>query len=276
MALLPFRNPACGPGSVIGVRGFGETRAQEAGEAEWEPATQGLSRRCSLQNLRSVTPAAPLPPLATPPPHTQSHTPAGTPIPQLWEGERTAPRFSGLHTHSEHANTFHRIAMHARYTGIHTYASAQPIFSKVYTSTKPQKIKAHTSSLAWHIASESLESPWPIQKSISGFCPPPHLLPVHTPMCASERSSYHPKGPGVVLSGLPSGRERARAVQPWPQHQDHNLRYSLPALTREQDHALGGSTHAMGEKFDSTKFSPPPPLHPATTPSLPSSTSWLT
>lgn len=114
------------------------------------------------------------------------------------------------------------------------------------------------------------------QKSISGFCPPPHLLPVHTPMCASERSSYHPKGPGVVLSGLPSGRERARAVQPWPQHQDHNLRYSLPALTREQDHALGGSTHAMGEKFDSTKFSPPPPLHPATTPSLPSSTSWLT
>lgn len=175
MALLPFRNPACGPGSVIGVRGFGETRAQEAGEAEWEPATQGLSRSCSLQNLRSVTPAAPLPPLATPPPRTQSHTPAGTPIPQLWEGERTAPRFSGLHTHSEHANTFHRIAMHARYTGIHTYASAQPIFSKVYTSTKPQKIKAHTSSLAWHIASESEEHLRILPPTPPSACAHPHV-----------------------------------------------------------------------------------------------------
>lgn len=101
-------------------------------------------------------------------------------------------------------------------------------------STKPQKTQAHIPDLVWRVASESLgrvslasleEHLWTL------IVPPLHpVLPVHATMCASERGSYHQKGQGVVLAGLPNDRERARAAQPWPQHQGlQTQRHGPPA-----------------------------------------------
>lgn len=86
--------------------------------------------------------------------------------------------------------------------------------------------------------------------------PTPHSACAHPHVCLRKKQLPSKRARSGTF-GAAQWWRRGKSSPALAQHQDHKLRYALPALAHKQSHALGGSTRAMGKKFDSTKFSLP-------------------
>lgn len=191
MALLPFRNPGCSPGSVMGLKSnteelwrrgrLGKQNRSYTGPLELFSPESLLHNACSL-----LTPA-----------NTHTHTATQLLVHPVYHSEKCKgqhPGFQAPFTFQACALTHSTGQEHVpdteTCTPMHWHQSSQTTLSHLSTyKHKPTHLTRSDTSLLNHWK----EIPWPLW-DISGLSPP--ALPVSSPSlwCASESSSHHPEG----------------------------------------------------------------------------------